>query len=388
MKTLRVLLLAGAVVAAAFSAAAQGSNHGDGGPDGNYTSLSERLFNLENKHNNFNIFINTSTALQLDNYSGDLGGAFRAKHLRLDIKGSIGDHITYRLRHRLNAPNAGASLESFSKATDFMMIGYKINDRFTLIAGKMAQFWGGYDYDENPLYIYEYSDVLNAMEIFYGGVALAWYPLPGQEFVFNVSNSYNNTFAHEYGGAVALVDGTSVQAADFPLSYMVNWNGSLFSGLLETRWGTGFINQAKGYRNWMILLGQKLILPTFNVYFDWTASWEPLDRLRIATAELGGTGFQKDVFYQSFVVKSNWQFAPKWNLMTKAMYDLASVPGYANYRKAVGYIGALEYYPVKDQDFRFFLSYIGHHRFFTVNTLPDQNTGRLELGFIYRIKAY
>ena len=387
MKTLRVLLLAAAVTTA-ISAAAQGTNHGDGGPDGNYASLSERLFNLENKHNNCNIFINTSSALQIDNESGDLGGAFRAKHLRLEIKGSFGDHITYRLRHRLNSPNAGASLESFSKATDFMMVNYRFNDRFTLMAGKMSQFWGGYDYDENPLYIYEYSDFLNYMEVFLAGLALAWYPLPGQEFVFNISNSYNNTFADEYGPAPILTDGTAVQAAGFPLSYIVNWNGTLLGGMVETRWGTGFINQAKGFRNWLVLLGQKLVLPHFNVYFDWAASWEPMDRLRMATQELGGTGYQKDVFYQSFMLKSNWQFAPQWNLVTKAMYDLASVPGYTNYHKAVGCVGVLEYYPVKDQDLRFFLSYIGHHRTFTLDTLPTQNTGRVELGIMYRIKAY
>ena len=70
------------------------------------------------------------------------------------------------------------------------------------------------------------------------------------------------------------------------------------------------------------------------------------------------------------------------------MYDLASAPGYTNYRKAIGYVGALEYFPVKGQDLRFFLSYIGHHRTFTLNTLPSQNTGRVELGIMYRIKAY
>ena len=370
MKSLRVLLFAAAAVAA-FSAAAQESNHGDGDPDGIC-----------------NVFINTSTAFQLDNYSGDWAGAFRAKHLRLEIKGQFGDHLTYRLRHRLNAPNAGASLESFSKATDFMMIGYHFNDKFTLFAGKMSQFWGGYDYDENPLYIYEYCDALDHMEIFYGGVALAWYPLPGQEFVFNVSNSYNNSFADEYGPAPVLTDGTAVQAADFPLSYIVNWNGSLLGGMVETRWGAGFINQAKGYQDWMVLLGQKLILPRFNVYFDWTGCWEQLDRLGMATQELGGLGYRSDVFYQSFVVKSNWQFAPRWNLMTKAMYDLASAPGYTNYRKALGYVASLEYFPVKGQDLRFFLSQIGHHRTFTVNTLPSQNTSRVELGIMYRIKAY
>ncbi|MBO4585631.1 MAG: porin, partial [Bacteroidales bacterium] len=58
MKTLRVLLLTLAVTSA-VSAAAQGSNHGDGGPDGNYTSLSERLLNLEKKHDACNIFVNT-----------------------------------------------------------------------------------------------------------------------------------------------------------------------------------------------------------------------------------------------------------------------------------------------------------------------------------------
>lgn len=387
MKILRVLLLAVATTTA-ISAAAQGSNHGDGGPDGNFTSLSERLLNLENKHNNCNIFINTCTAFQLDNEYGNWGGAFRAKHLRLEIKGSFGEHLTYRLRHRLNAPNSGTSLENFSKATDFMMIGYKVNDRFSIMAGKMSQFWGGYDYDENPLYIYEYSDILNCMEIFYGGVAFAWYPLPGQEFVFNVSNSYNGTFASEYGINPVLSDGTAVQAPDFPLSYIVNWNGTLFGGLVETRWGTGFINQAKGFKDWMILLGQKLVLPHFNAYFDWTLSWEELDRLRLATLELGTAGYCRDVLYQSFVLKSNWQFAPKWNLMTKGMYDLVSAPGHKNYRDAYGYIGALEYFPIEDQDLRFFLSYTGHHRFFKVNTLQDYSTGRIELGIMYRIKAY
>ena len=387
MKTLRVLLLTLAVTSA-VSAAAQGSNHGDGGPDGNYTSLSERLLNLEKKHDACNIFVNTCNTFQLGNEAGAWGGAFRAKHLRLEIKGSFGDKITYRLRHRLNSPNAGASLESFSKATDFMMIGYKINDRFTLMAGKMSQYWGGYDYDENPLYIYEYSDVLNNMEIFYGGVALAWYPAPGQEFVLNITNSYNNTFADEYGGPVTLTDGTPVQAADFPLSYIANWNGTLLNGLVETRWGAGFVNQAKGYKDWMILLGQKLIRPNFQAYLDWTGSWEQLDRIRIATSELGGTGFQKDVFYQAWVLKSNWQFTPGWNLMTKGMIDLVSAPGYKNFHKAYGYAASLEYFPLKDQDLRFFLAYIGHIRHFTVDTIADQNTGRLELGIMYRIKAY
>ena len=88
------------------------------------------------------------------------------------------------------------------------------------------------------------------------------------------------------------------------------------------------------------------------------------------------------------MVKSNWQFSPGWNLMTKAMYDVASVPDNPSYRKAFGYVGSLEYYPAKGQDLRVFLAYIGHKAWYTLDTLQDPGTGRMEVGFMYRIKAY
>ena len=385
MKLSRVFLVAWAVLSA-VTAQAQGGNHGDGGPDGDFTSLSERLLNLEKKHHGSSVYIDYSNSFQLENSGNQWSGAFRARNLRLEIKGSVGDHLTYRLRQRLNTSSAPGTWESFSRATDFMMLGWKFNDKFTLMGGKMCQYWGGYDYDENPLYIYQYCDQLNAMEIFYAGAALAWYPAKGQEIVFNVTNSYNNSFAHEYGAAL-LSDGTNAQAADFPLSYILAWNGHIGNNV-ETRWGGGFINQAKGYQNYMVMLGQKLTLPSFQVYLDLAWSLEQMDRLMIATGELGGTGILKDVVYESAVVKSNWQFSPGWNLMTKVMYDIASTPDHPNYRNAFGYAGSLEYYPIKNQDLRVFVAYIGHHARYTVNTIPAGNSGRLEIGLMYRIKAY
>lgn len=386
MKRIRVLFL---IVSALLpiSAAAQGSNHGDGGQDGDYTSLSERLFNLEKKHHASGVYIDYASSFQTENSDNQWSGAFRARNLRLEIKGEVGDHLTYRLRQRLNTSSAPGSWEQFSRATDFMMLGWKFNDRFTLLGGKMCQYWGGYDYDENPLFIYQYCDQLNAMEIFYAGAAFAWYPAKGQEVVFNVTNSYNNNFADEYPGGAILADGTSTQAADFPLSYILAWNGHIGSHL-ETRWGAGFINQAKGFKNYMALLGQKLVYPTFQVYLDLGWSLEQMDRLMIATRELGTAGVLKDVIYKSAVVKSNWQFSPGWNLMTKLMYDAASTPDYQDYRTAFGYLGSLEYYPIKDQDLRVFVAYIGHNAWYTVNTVTGGNTGRLEIGLMYRIKAY
>lgn len=336
--------------------------------------------------NRFNLYFDTAASFQLDNSTGQPEGAFRARNLRVDASGSFGEHLTYRLRQRLNASSAPGTWEYFSRATDFMWIGWKFNDRFTLTAGKMCQAIGGYDYDENPLFIYQYSDLLNAMEIFYAGVSLAWYPAKGQEIIFNVTNSYNNRFQDEYPLGAFLSDGTQAQASAAPLSYMVNWNGHM--GPVQTRWGGGVINQAKGHNNYILFLGQKLTFPSFQIYLDLMGSVEEIDRVKIATMELGGTGYHKDVTYTSCVLKSNWQFAPGWNLMTKLMYDGASVPEHGHYRNALGYAGSLEYFPAKGQNLRLFLAYIGHNAWYTLDSIQNSGTGRMEIGFMYRIKAY
>lgn len=196
MKKLYLCAMAVLVAATAF---AQGGNTGNGGYDGDYTSLAERVFKLEKKTEGFNLFLNYGTSFQETAAGGNLSGAFRAKQLRLEIKGQFGDHLTYRLRHRLNKAQGAMSEENFAKATDIMMVGWKFNDKFAIQGGKMCQFWGGFEFDENPMYIYQYSDMVDNMDNFLAGVAFLWTPVPGQEFVVNISDSYSGKFADEYG---------------------------------------------------------------------------------------------------------------------------------------------------------------------------------------------
>ncbi len=123
--------------------------------------------------------------------------------------------------------------------------------------------------------------------------------------------------------------------------------------------------------------------------------WDDMDRLGIASGELDkmdGASYLGGVQYNSFITKANWQLAPKWNLMLKGMYETASVDDIANYkdyRKSFGYIGALEYYPLEGQDLRFSFSYIGRKFDYSKECgLKDYNTNRIEVGFMYRIKAF
>lgn len=397
-------ILLGAVTACVLTAGAQGHNTGMGGNDGDYKSLAEKVLKLEKKNEAFNVYFNYAASFRTEKVNdNDWTSGFANKQLRLEIKGNIGEHLSYRLRHRMNKANNAQGQDNFAKATDIMMVGWKFNDKWSLQGGKMCQIWGGFEFDENPMYIYQYSDMVDNMDNFMAGVVASFKPVPSQEIAVEISDANNGKFVDEYGDGARSVEGDgtafrALEAANHPLTYIVNWNGSFAGGLINTRWSWGTQTQAKHKYSRMLILGQQLNLPKFQWYFDYMGAWDGLDRLKIASSELtpsdgaGHPTWMSDVHYNSFITKANWQFAPQWNLMLKGMYETASVSKvekYKDYRKSYAYMGSLEYYPMKDQDFRVFLAYTGRRFDYSDKCgLKDYNTNRIELGFMYRIKAY
>lgn len=397
-----------AALAMTMGANAQGNNIGMGGCDGDIQSIHERITKLEKKNDMFNLYFNYAASFQAEHnsLSDEWGTKFANKQLRIEIKGNLTDKLYYRLRHRLNKATDAKGEDNFAKATDIMMVGYNFNDKLSISGGKMCQIWGGFEFDENPMYIYQYSDMVDNMDNFMAGVTVSYKPIPTQEIAVEISNAYNGKFADEYGDEAVVVNNDEAQAlqkSKNPLTYIINWNGSFFDGKLNTRWAWGLQTQAKGKYSRMLTLGQQLNLPKFQWYFDYMGAFDDLDRLKIATNELGGAFVDGEgdalgnvylgkVHYNSFITKANWQFAPSWNLMLKGMYETASVTKMEqlkNYRKSFGYMGSIEYYPAKQQDFRLFLAYVGRkYDYSTKCGLKDYNTDRIELGFMYRIKAY
>ncbi len=403
---MKKIIMMFAALAMTMGANAQGNNIGMGGGDGDIQSIHERITKLEKKNDMFNLYFNYSASFQAEHnsLSDEWGTKFANKQLRLEIKGNLTDKLYYRLRHRLNKATDAKGEDNFAKATDIMMVGYNFNDKLSISGGKMCQIWGGFEFDENPMYIYQYSDMVDNMDNFMAGVTVSYKPIPTQEIAVEISNSYNGKFADEYGDEAVVVNNDerkALQKSKNPLTYIINWNGSFFDGKLNTRWAWGLQTQAKGKYSRMLTLGQQLNLPKFQWYFDYMGAFDDLDRLKIATNEivgaygdelhLGNAYFGK-VHYNSFITKANWQFAPSWNLMLKGMYETASVTkmeAFKNYRKSFGYMGSIEYYPAKQQDFRLFLAYVGRkYDYSTKCGLKDYNTDRIELGFMYRIKAY
>ncbi len=405
---MKKIIMMFAALAMTMGANAQGNNIGMGGCDGDIQSIHERITKLEKKNDMFNLYFNYAASFQAEHnsLSDEWGTKFANKQLRIEIKGNLTDKLYYRLRHRLNKATDAKGEDNFAKATDIMMVGYNFNDKLSISGGKMCQIWGGFEFDENPMYIYQYSDMVDNMDNFMAGVTVSYKPIPTQEIAVEISNAYNGKFADEYGDEAVVINNDEAQAlqkSKNPLTYIINWNGSFFDGKLNTRWAWGLQTQAKGKYSRMLTLGQQLNLPKFQWYFDYMGAFDDLDRLKIATNELGGAFVDGEgdalgnvylgkVHYNSFITKANWQFAPSWNLMLKGMYETASVTKMEqlkNYRKSFGYMGSIEYYPAKQQDFRLFLAYVGRkYDYSTKCGLKDYNTDRIELGFMYRIKAY
>lgn len=400
----RKTLLCCCLLAFSISMNAQ-DNHGYGGDDGHFKSLAEEVTKLKKSSDMFNVYLNTAASAQVEtDNEHEWSTGFKNKHLRLEIKGNLTDKLYYRFCYRMTNSNVARSEDNFARSTDVVMIGYRFSDKFSVEAGKIFQPFGGYEVDENPIYIYEYSDLTGGLECYLGGVVVNYKPVPTQEIVVGVTNAHNDKFADVYGDNSLAIEGDGTQnrileKTRIPLGYSLGWNGSFLNNRLLTRWSWGIEGEARHKYSRMLILGQKLNLDRLQWYFDYMYQNDGLDRFGLASREVrdffpavGGEVWMSDVNYTSFITKLNWQFAPQWNLMLKGMYETASVTKvdrFKDFRKSYGYVGSVEYYPVKSQDFRVFLAYVGRKVTYKDGVgLDKYNTNRIELGFKYRIKAY
>lgn len=400
----RKTLLCCCLLALSVSMNAQ-DNHGYGGDDGHFKSLAEEVTKLKKSNDMFNVYLNTAASAQVEtDNEHEWSTGFKNKHLRLEIKGNLTDKLYYRFCYRMTNSNVARSEDNFARSTDVVMIGYRFSDKLSVEAGKIFQPLGGYEVDENPIYIYEYSDLTGGLECYLGGVVVNYKPVPTQEIVVGVTNAHNDKFADVYGDNSLAIEGDGTQnrileKTRIPLGYSLGWNGSFLNNRLLTRWSWGIEGEARHKYSRMLILGQKLDLDRLQWYFDYMYQNDGLDRFGLASREVrdffpavGGEVWMSDVNYTSFITKLNWQFAPQWNLMLKGMYETASVTKvdrFKDFRKSYGYVGSVEYYPVKSQDFRVFLAYVGRKVTYKDGVgLDKYNTNRIELGFKYRIKAY
>ena len=378
-KLLAILLLAGCVQGVSAQSTATEK------------SLFEEVTGLKSKSDKFNLYMNMNGSFDAQDQDGFQGAKFNMRQLRIEAKGSINDWLSYRWRQRLNRPNNGGdNIDNLPTSIDIAGIGVKLNDKWSIFAGKQCAAYGGIEFDLNPIEIYEYSDMIENMSNFMSGLNIGYDFAAGQQLNFQVLNSLNGSFESTYGDVEA-------EATKVPLVYTLNWNGN-FNDVFKTRWSASIMNQAKDEKMTYFALGNELSLGKFGAFLDFMYSKEDIDRKRIITNMLGGGASLSGAEYMSVVTKLNYRFTQNWNVFVKGMYETASldkkVGEYADgkYRTSLGYFAGLEYYPMENSNLHFFLTYVGRKYNYTDMAkklgLKDYDTNRVSVGFIYQMKMF
>ena len=374
-------------------------------------SLYEELSGVKKKTDKFNLYMNMNGSFDaMFNDNGFDQGKFNMRQLRIESKGNVNEWLSYRWRQRLNRPNDGGDMiDNLPTSIDIAGIGVKLSDKFSLFLGKQCAAYGGFEFDANPIEIYEYSDMIEYMSNFMTGVNIGYDFAKGHQLNFQVLNSLNGDFYSMYGTFSPEMGcfGEYIAAtpSKLPLVYTLNWNGN-FSDIYKTRWSASLMSQAdqtfSTRKNlYYFAFGNELTLGKFNMYLDIMYSSDAIDRSGIITEIVGGA-CGHNVFeaeYLSFVTKLNYRFADKWNVFVKGMYETASVtdktdplayPFIKNgkYRTSLGYLGGIEYYPM-ESNLHFFLTYVGRHYMYEeIANKADYSTNRVSLGFIYQLPMF
>ena len=377
----------------------QVTSHNAQTPDGEKTLL-ERVAKIEKENDKFNLYLNMHGEFNAEfNQGGSEGfnkGAFNMRQLRIEAKGKVTDWLSYRWRQRLNRGNEGGGMiDNLPNSIDYAGIGVKFNDQFSIFAGKQAAAYGGFEYDLNPIEIYQYSEMIDNMSNFMTGVTLDYNMTPNQQFQFQILDSRNNSQDETYGAGL--------EESRLPLVYSLAWNANMFDNKWQTRWSASVMEETHGNYMYYLALGNQFnFSPKCNMFVDIMSSTEQLDRKGIMTNMFGGRGTfgghnMYNTMYNSLVTKVNYRVKPKWNLFAKGMLESAAVykeqPGVekGNYRTSLGYVAGVEFYPMQS-NMHFYLAFIGQSNFFTERAeaigKKDYSTQRLSLGFIYQLPMF
>ncbi|MEG0039501.1 MAG: porin [Bacteroides sp.] len=363
-------------------------------------TLFEELTDVKKKTDKFNLYLNMQAGFDARFRNGFDEGAFKVQQLRIEMKGNINDWLSYRYRQRLNRSNDGNNMiDNLPNSIDWAGIGIKLSPKFSLFAGKQGVAYGGFEYDLNPIEIYEYCDLLENLSGFMTGVNLGYNVTPSQQLNLQILDSRNNSFNDTYGvTADALGNLPDLKSSKLPLIYTLNWNGN-FNNVFKTRWSASLMSESSNKNLYYYALGNELNLGKFNMYLDFMYSQEGIDR-NGTISNIVGRPENHNTFntgYLAVVSQLNYRFLPKWNVFVKGMYDTASVTKASdgvekgNYRTSWGYLTGLEYYPM-ETNLHFFLTYVGRSYDFTARAkaLGQENysTNRISVGFIWQMPIF
>lgn len=298
---------------------------------------------------------------------------FKLNEARFEVRGKIVPNLEFRMRTRLHKADGIRTLDNSTSNLDHANITYKFGEKknWAITVGKQNNMMGSWEFDKNPTYEYQYSNVVGGYNNLFGmGARLAYSPNANNTFTAQAMNTSNDAFATITNG----YDLKGNQRARTPLLYQLVWQGNFFNKAWQTWYSVGTSEFARNKQNFQVALGNQVTIGKFQAYLDLLTTNLAFDHNTGITGEAynayykshGGVGkvFAEDVNIKSAVLRLDYEVLPQWFVTAKGFYETASarkddVLG-KNFRTNKGYLLGLEYQPVKKQNMKFFAYYYGN----------------------------
>ncbi|RLD42427.1 MAG: hypothetical protein DRI86_11665, partial [Bacteroidetes bacterium] len=136
---------------------------------------------------NVDLIMNMQTGLRNDFQDGEyLGTKFKFEQFRLEFKGYVHEKVFFRFRHRYTSDFEPQSIDKIIKGVDFAYLRFDLSEKWQFTFGKTYADWGGYEFDLNPIDIYEYSDIIEMADNFLTGAEVHYNANKNHSFGFQV----------------------------------------------------------------------------------------------------------------------------------------------------------------------------------------------------------
>ncbi|MDH4059167.1 MAG: OprO/OprP family phosphate-selective porin, partial [Cyclobacteriaceae bacterium] len=251
---------------------------------------------------------------------------FRNEQFRLEFRGNVTDKVFFRFRNRYTRAQTSESIDNLSRSVDMAYIRVNVSDKFSISAGKMCADWGAWEFDWNPIDIYEYSDIVEYADNFLTGVGFTYTASTQNQWTFQVLDSRTKTFNELYGAQPNFTESKA------PLAFVSNWRGSLFNDKVKTIWSYSLFNEAKkadgtnANMNYIALGTEFLVSEKFSFIYDFKWSDEQLDRTGIVSETVPDNIYEYALANTRYIghwMNFRYRVTPKVDVTLVAMLDIA-----------------------------------------------------------------
>lgn len=325
--------------------------------------------------------------------------SFKVNRVRLEVLGAFRNKFLYHFRQNFNKyVNPDSPIDNLSGSVELAMLGWKLNEKLQITAGKQAVQFSGYECWVNAIKVRQFSEFNSTIPAYQVGFNMAYFINPNQTMNFQINNNRNSTLDKQFMYGLP----AGVEDSKVPVLATANWDGYFIDRAMQLRYSLSYGQLAKSKNIFYFTCGNVWDKKPFLGYIDFMYSREGLDSKGFISSATGAGGNEaftvKNVQYFTTIANLDYRVCPHLNLYAKGTYELGNVYKASEgvekggYRRSWNIQLCAEYYPMSDCDFIVYLHLYHNKVHFTEKGrkwgADDYNMQRVSLGLVYTLPVF